>query len=332
MGESNLLIIEEGSDGGGKTALANTVRDAWLAAGNSPGSVQITHKGPPDDPHSCPFLEYEVALDREPLNSFALSLDKLLILDRWHIGDKIYGPRYRGYARYTPAGMLHTELALSSLGAVKVLCSPPLETVQKRVADRGDDYIDQEDLPRIHAEYITHAETYGYYFIDGLQDQDSAVKHLLSDTFFKTGVAQSLAAASAGTYTGPLFPYAVFVGDELGGNALRASGRFGEYMRPFTPVTPDTSSEWLLDAFLKCGIVNTAGLVNAHHPGVNLAALAKLLPGARWVALGARASTALDGFGIEHARVHHPQFERRFRHTYHDEYAARLAEAAGMER
>jgi len=326
-----VLILLEGCDGSGKTAAAGALRDVWLALGHPASSVEIMHKGPPDDPHGCPFLEYEVALDTEPLSSLVLAPDRLAVLDRWHIGDVVYGPRYRGFARYTPTGMLHTEMALSSLGAVKVLCSPSLEVVQDRVARDGDDYIDQADLPRIHAEYLEHGKKYGYAILEDGR-RDGVLQQLLREASHRTEEARSLAVASFSTWTGSLDPAVIFCGDELGGGRARVSGRFLEYQRPFTPLSPGSSSEWLLDALLECGMMTTSALVNAHHPGVSLPALAERLPEARWVALGARASTALGGFGIEHRRAPHPAWSRRFRHSYHKEYAAQLAEAAGMEK
>lgn len=318
-----MLILLEGSDYSGKSTLAAAIKTAW-DDGGSRNAAQVIHTGPPEPPTRCVFQEYEKQLDDRA--DAVLSQDHLIILDRWSCGDRIYGPKYRGFARYTEGGELHTEMALSSLGAVKAICSPPLEVIQDRAKNRGDDYIDIGDLPRIHAAYLEHAHRYDYHVIDGTKHRDIVITFLLRDARYKAACARELAAVSAGTYTGALWPQCILAGDELGGTP-EAQLRRGGFTRPFTPSSRATSSEWLMDALHKANFINTIGMVNVNHTDVNVAALAKLRPEAGWVALGSRASSNLEGHGIPHQRVTHPSFERRFRHACHDEYAVRLSQA-----
>jgi hypothetical protein len=320
-----MLVICEGTDGGGKSTLAEALKEEWSHyhwASEPLELARVIHTGPPPDPTADVFADYEMPFEKEPLKSEVLSDKHLVILDRWHLGDRIYGPKYRGFARYTEAGLLHTEMMLNSLGAVKVICSPPLSIVQKRVVNRGDDYIDIEDLPRIYAEYIEHGERYGYYFF-GMQDSQLIVQHLLNDASYKTTNACELYDVSAGTYTGALFPDIIIAGDQLGGTPELQLKR-GGFTRPFTPNSPATSCEWLMSAIYQTGFLNIIGLVNVNHPGVDAGKLAQLRPHASWVALGAAASTTLSYHKIKHQRISHPSYARRFRHAYHDEYARQL--------
>jgi thymidylate kinase len=325
-----VLIVLEGTDGGGKTTLAAALKAHWEKFGPAASqfgptaAAVVIHTGPPADPHLSPFEEYELPFQYGgSFLSQVLRRDSLIILDRWHVGDIVYGPAYRGYSRLTPAGMLHCEMTVSSLGAAKVICSPPLEVVQKRVANDGDDYIRQDDLPRIHAAYLEHAKAYNYIVVTGEEDPET----LISDLFYaaeRHSRAASLAWATAGTYTGALHPRVIIVGDELG---PRNGG--SRFQRPFTPFMPGAAT-WLLDAMLAAGLRNDVGMINAHHPGLDLSYLSSLFtPSPRWVALGSRASTALASHGIVHSRIHHPQFSRRFRHAHFDEYVADLKAAAG---
>lgn len=318
-----MILVLEGSDGAGKSSLAAAVKATWDGSGSA-NPAHLIHTGPPDPPDRCPFQEYEKQLDDKA--RWVMSSSHLIILDRWHCGDRIYGPRYRGFARYTEGGEFHTEMALSSLGAVKVICSPPLEVVQERVKNRGDDYIDISDLPRIHEAYLNHGQRYGYYFYNGIIDLDDTIAHLLRDAQHKTARAKELADASAGTYTGSLHPQCIIAGDELGGT-LEAQLRRGGFTRPFTPNSAATSGEWLMSALFKAGYLTSIALVNASDPGTDVAVIAKLRPEAGWVALGARASAVLSRNGISHQKVRHPAWHRRFRHTEHGFYSAELSQA-----
>lgn len=320
-----MLILLEGPDGGGKTTLATALRHEWGAE----SSLTLWHKGPPDPPDRCPYEEYELALGTSAAVSVILALNRLLLLDRWHAGDPVY-QRYRPgqRTRLTSAGMLHVELVLSSLGAVKVMCLPPLEITAQRVAARGDDFIDARDLPRIHAEYAAHAALYNYWVPDWELDPAVVAKLLMSRAEESARPAGQLWHQSDGTYTGAVRPAVIFAGDELGGS-VELGTRLG-FTRPFTPKLSGSCSEWLLSALLAAGIINNCGLVNSGQPGVDLTELARSQPATRWVALGQQAARRLTAAQVPHQVAHHPQYARRFRHSDRAGYAAELAIAAHL--
>lgn len=327
-----MLIVLEGPDGGGKSSLAAALAEHW----QSPAwcqSSRVIHTGPPADPSLSALVEYQLPFTGEPLASEAFSQKALVILDRWHAGDAIYGPLYRGFSRLTPEAMLHTEMVLQSLGAVRAMCLPPLEVIQRRVARDGDDYINQKDLPVIWEQYRDHAERHGWFVIDGAHDpvfwSHRTTSRLASLALRQAPLAGRLHSASAGTYTGSVEPLVIFAGERLGGSAA-AREKHAAFTRPFTPVTGGGSSSYLLAAILAAGdgIVNKCGLVNACHPGADLPQLRDELPSARWVALGANASEKLTEDGVAHATVPHPQYVKRFHYGSLSEYAAELAAAA----
>jgi thymidylate kinase len=342
-----VLIVLEGPDGGGKTSLASALKFAWESWPGSRAGRQATvlHFGPPEPPDRCPLEEYELPFSLSPLHEQALSQDHLVICDRLHLGDGVYA-RYQPSKkpRLSDAAMAHLELALASLGALKVMCLPPLSVIQERVAKDGDDFIDQADLPRIYAEYDAIMMKLGYLTFTHTLPVSQVARSLISRTWKLQELAEPLAAASAGTYTGALKPTVIFAGDRLGGSdATRASRP--PFSRPFTPARGAASSKWLLDALIAAtwhlpyGIMTpwnaggggaSIGIVNASHPGVDVSHLAKLAPGARWVALGGEASSALSESGIDHRTAWHPQYARRFKHGQFREYAEQLAEEAGF--
>lgn len=320
-----MLILLEGPDGGGKSTLAEALCTVWGSSGTR-DEFHLIHTGPPDPPDRCIFEEYELQLDA--LAERCVSSGELVIMDRWHLGDPVYA-RYRAIPknRTTPAGVLHIDMAISALG-VKVMCLPPLKVIQERVARDGDWLISQDDLPRIHAEYATMADLYGYIVPNWQLDPSVAAKSLIRRAFGRAHLAAPLWTASAGTYIGSTQPNVVFAGDELGGSTEK--GTCLGFRRPFTPKLPGSCSEWLLRALLAAGngIVSNCGLVNANQPGVGLAKLRQLTPSARWVALGQRSARALESAGISHRVEQHPQYARRFRHSDLAGYAAELAAAA----
>jgi hypothetical protein len=333
-----VLILLEGPDGGGKTTLCNALRDQWLGIARPLDAVPLLHGvttlhfGVPDPPDRDPFEEYALTLDAEPLRSQCLDTNHLVILDRFHIGDVVYGPIYRKKSRLSPAGVLHLEMQLQSLNALRVMCLPPLSVIQQRIVERGDWYIDPLHLPLIYDGYRQHATQYEYY--KPVWDDDPATiaqtiltLMVLEHTMAKNSLlsqAQRLSDATAGTWTGTVMPSLVLVGDQHG-NGSRARH---EFRRPFTPWQPGASAEYLLAALLKTGLHRDVGMVNAHHSGVNLRAVrASTHPDAAWLALGANASRTLDNLSIAHTRIPHPQWQNRFAHAAQDAYAAAIRDA-----
>jgi hypothetical protein len=328
----SVLILLEGGDCSGKSTLAKAIASRWLAKladGSASSPASLIHKGPPDPPDRCPYQEYEGYLDGNAAR--LMDSGELTIFDRWHAGEQPYGTLLRGKSRLGDAGMLHIEMALSSLGAEKVICSPPLSVVRQYFAERGDDLVRASQLPAIHAWYASHAARYGYMVRSTDEGQEQFISELLESAARKSTRARQAAKATAGTYTGSLTPSCIVAGDQLGGDPETAGDPRRAFSRPFTPSTSFTSGEWLMSAICKAGLYGNLGLVNVNHPGVDMPWLAKVVfPDARWVALGANASKELKSHGIQHTRVAHPSWAKRFRHDSHDEYAAELKAAAGV--
>jgi hypothetical protein len=133
-----MIIILEGSDGAGKTTLA-----ARLKA-RMPDAIEL-HSGPL---RSDPFTEYEERLaDWDGVTP--------IIADRWHIGELVYGPIFRGESKLDVVGRWHIDAFLVARGAMVVYLCPPLELIADRVAARGDDMVDVTHLPAIYDTYET---------------------------------------------------------------------------------------------------------------------------------------------------------------------------------
>jgi thymidylate kinase len=143
------IIILEGIDGAGKSTLAAHILE------KSQIRTTLLHRGPLEG-----TIEDELIY---PLQNVAS--DELLIADRWHLGELVYGPIYRG--KSLVEGFYNTliDQLLFDMNAVKVVLSPPLDVVKERLAIRGEDYLQPEHVEQVHTQYETLANKHDWRLI-----------------------------------------------------------------------------------------------------------------------------------------------------------------------
>lgn len=143
-----MLIIIEGCDGVGKSTLAEKLIAAT--------SGTLLHRGPPE---KDPLLEYTEELQsyrpRDPYKGIpdASVKERHIICDRWHWGELVYGPIYRGETKLGWEGMQQVDSFLLLRGALIVWVWEPVDVLNKRLEERGDDYIDVTHVPDICKAY-----------------------------------------------------------------------------------------------------------------------------------------------------------------------------------
>lgn len=136
-----MIIIYEGADGVGKTTAVSLACEVLLHELRV--TPHVLHRGPPT---RDVLVEYTADIEDIPE-------DEWVICDRWHWGELIYGPLYRGKSELTGAGHRAVDEFLARKGAYVVHLDAPTQTVMERVKIRGDDYIMKEHLPFIISEY-----------------------------------------------------------------------------------------------------------------------------------------------------------------------------------
>ena len=119
-----MLILIEGCDGVGKTSLAHALRERT-------GGTIIKTRQPTTD--CLPFYT-------APLADYKAGSGTTVICDRWHLGERVYGPIRRGKCGLSPVAWGAVEAFLTERGAIGVLCVAPLETLIERLDKRGEPY------------------------------------------------------------------------------------------------------------------------------------------------------------------------------------------------
>lgn len=75
------------------------------------------------------------------------------VLDRWHVGEQIYGPLFRGKSAFNKVSFRWMELFLSSKGMRTWLLTQPVNIIQSRLESRGEDFINLDQVEFIQDEY-----------------------------------------------------------------------------------------------------------------------------------------------------------------------------------
>lgn len=302
-----MLIILEGTDGAGKSTLAGRLTDAAMVRG---WSVEVLHAGPPR-PETSVFKQYS-----EPLMSRrddVLRHDHLLVLDRWHLGELIYGPLLRGKSLLEPEQFAHLELMLSALGAHRVVVRAYDSELMERLGTHREDLVDVRQAMTINHEFGMLALEHDW---DLVFPTDVAPRLLVADLLGharrRTAAVQGLAEFPG--YVGPPEPGLLLVGDEPSGWTA------GDPARPaFYPDVRGSSSSYLLRSLIETDRRAVFGMCNAND-GTDVKTLYSRLGCPLVVALGRRAQTALDRLGYTYVDVPHPQWVRRFHHASRAEY------------
>lgn len=155
------IIILEGIDGSGKSTLAGHIKEL------SPWPATIVPRGP-----------IKTSIIEELITPLLNNPDDhLLIADRWHLSELIYGPLYRGKSEIDAESFAEIESVLKGLGALRVVISPKIEDVQLRLGLRGEDFLKPDHQQLVHAAYTGLAVEHDYVMTDG-SDKLTAIRLL----------------------------------------------------------------------------------------------------------------------------------------------------------
>lgn len=305
-----MFLALEGTDGAGKSTLADAVV-AEIESRFPDEKVERFH---------CSQLK------RDPLDEYCFDVEdyapgtgRHIVADRWHWGETIYAPLYRGATQLTPEKFRWAELFLASRGMVTFLVTAPMETIVRRLQRRGEDYLQPRDVERVWTEFHAVSDVSavaGDVLDTGNESPETLARHAVRQAVF----AENMAATTfTPQYIGRTLPHSLLVGDVRGGKPPHPTEA------PFMP-RGTSSGKFLFEALPSDLWWRGVGVVNAAETDVEN--LPDRFPSAGIVALGRNASDALKDHGVEHGAVPHPQYVRRFHAGKREEYGRLIRETA----
>ena len=154
------VVIVEGVDGSGKSTFVERI--AAKLREETDANVITAHKGVPES--DSMLVEYF-----DPLK--ALGPNDVLVADRWHVGEMVYGPLYRGESKMKPI-IGSFEKFLDEIDAVRIVMAPTLELVVHRLKSRGEDYLQPGHVRHVWEFYNAYAQVFDYYKLSDPNDED----------------------------------------------------------------------------------------------------------------------------------------------------------------
>jgi thymidylate kinase len=317
-----MIIVLEGCDGTGKSTLAQAMVEEAKGMGIT---ADVWHRGVPE---RHPLEEYEFDLESR-YDAMRTDETKLLVCDRWHLGQAVYGDLYRDKNELGAGGIWHVDAFLRARGALQLVFVPPDDVLQRRIGVRGDGYIRYEDIPVINEAYRALTRQYPMSML-AIDDEDfldaTRIRSIIQGARLFTRDAHPLAAF--GSYVGPHEPEILLLGEK---RAETRTGRRAAHLTQRASFVPygGTSGQWLCDTIVHTELqTHEIGLANALEE--DLPALFTALGEPQVVTLGKAAHLYLEERYTTHGAVPHPQYMRRFRNNDQERYAEAIIEAATL--
>lgn len=314
-----MIIYLEGADCAGKSTLVERLTTALVRQ----YEVTVLHAGRPD-PNVDIMRQYIVPL------TAALNPESALILDRWHLGELVYGPLRRGASRLSLGQAAYLDLLMQSYGFSGVHCVARSDQLIGCFDRRGD-----EDPTVLRDRLITESERFheviegrrNWTYVNVLDlDDELAYTQVLLDIIKRATPVVPFARAPlwlAGAYIGSRWPRLLLVGDRRNPNDTHVPLPW-----PFVPWKP-TSGRWMFDALASNGVpTGDLGFINGQERGPGeLRAAWTALGSPPVLALGQYANTACHLAGVPvTAKTNHPQWWRRFKYRETKSFADTVTE------
>lgn len=307
----------DGTDGTGKSTLAEAIVDELERRVRleliPSGAVKLLHKGPPE---RSVLEEYATDVEYDHETHY--------VFDRWHFGELVYAPLYRNTGPYGAlglAGFRWVEKFLQARGATFYVVDQPYDVVKQRLETRGEDYLQSHHVEGVLERYrevqeLSCLTAPSFPAPATLAEVPELARNIVNDAV--ENAAPGAPLRDFPSYVGGPYSEVLLVGEKRGGQPPFAS------QACFMPLK-NKSGEFLWSV-LPDPFWRTVGVVNAVEDDVP--ALLMHLDRPAVVALGGVASKVLTSAGINHGRVPHPQYCKRFHNSRQAEYGALIERVA----
>lgn len=252
-----------------------------------------------------------------------------LILDRWHLGQRVYPQLYpKGRKVLSLEEFYWIDLFLLSRGAVLIHVTDDPQSIRDRVSADENSYLQPDDV----AECV---RLFSRAVLWSILPTWEVRTPFLSDSKLEeiaNWAKSSANVASLGLPTGVIGDVEecryLLVGDQHGNTKPPEAA----HAAPFAPYS-HASGHYLMQALIDLNWRDRAQIaITNSAPDIPLGSIWSKLNYPSVVALGTAASIRLNDLGIEHGRVPHPQWVRRFAHHRVEEYGTMIKMAAEEKR
>jgi len=283
-----MRIILEGPDGTGKTTLARQLAEKL--------GLKYQHEKIPLD-----GLKYYVNL--------VSNMEDNIVYDRCYLGEAIYPSVFQDtFRRDLTRGEVHMlEMALVAKGAILIKCLTSIDQEWSIIRDRGDHLItDRSMIHRVHHGYLWWFERTllpGFIYnhtVDSLEDVLQKVSIIQA-----TGYGPSRHPGVSGFSSGSP---RMLVGESRNQGSLAFTSAVG-------------CSAWFHELLAESG--DRYYLTNSDHP--TLLEEIQVVDPIEIISLGQQADFVLTELQVEHTKLPHPQYVKRFLNKFKNKIYEKLS-------
>jgi hypothetical protein len=290
-----MLIILEGVDGAGKSTLAAAIKRE-IELQHPEDVVEYIHAS---QITGTVFEEYV-----DPLEDYIPGTKRHIIIDRWHVGELIYGPLYRHGSQFdvTPGSYAWVEMFLASKGARLWSITQPLDILKARLESRGEDFLQTNHVDFVREEFSEKTRESIIFANEVSPDNNTfydIVSHIIVDAEYAEFRAASFQGYGITSYIGTTFsdPQTVLVLDNKAKNV------------GFNPLKTDEAAT-LLKTLRYDFLKEMAVISSVSQPA--LAELLERLSMSGIVVYSQTVSSRLELLSIPHVKVDEPSDDRMY--------------------
>lgn len=126
-----MLVILEGENKTGKTTLAKYIKDE-----HGFKYIKVSQPGP-----DGPYKEYTNILKK-------IKAGSNVVIDRFHLGEEVYGPLYRGSSGLTSEQFQDIENTLNKMNAILIYCYDSEDNIAKRFKEENEEFADVKKITK----------------------------------------------------------------------------------------------------------------------------------------------------------------------------------------